>query len=153
MDARNTLPQQRYIYELELSYAFEQTEKEAVKVLPRPPMYELLYDSPFEAQMWMVFVQCVAACCSVLQRVVACCRGPAACTHVRGPLLLGLRSPDVDGIRTATRCNTLQHTATHCNTLHRTEKGGQGPAARTPYELLSTCLSKPTCGWYFGCVL
>jgi len=56
MDARNTLPQQRYIYELELSYAFEQTEKEAVKVLPRPPMYELLYDSPFEAQMWMVFV-------------------------------------------------------------------------------------------------
>jgi len=55
MDARNTLPQQRYIYELELSYAFEQTEKEAVKVLPRPPMYELLYDSPFEAQMWMVY--------------------------------------------------------------------------------------------------
>ena len=55
MDARNTLPQQRYIYELELSYAFEQTEKEAVKVLPRPPMYELLYDSPFEAQLWMVF--------------------------------------------------------------------------------------------------
>lgn len=55
MDARNTLPQDRYIYELELSYSFEQTEKEAVKVLPRPPMYELLYDSPYEAQLWMVY--------------------------------------------------------------------------------------------------
>ena len=55
MDARNTLPQNRYIYELELHYSFEQTEKEAVKVLPRPPMCELLYDSPFEAQMWMVY--------------------------------------------------------------------------------------------------
>lgn len=22
---------------------------------PRPPMYELLYDSPFEAQLWMVY--------------------------------------------------------------------------------------------------
>ncbi len=33
MDARDTLPQQRYIYELELSYSFEQTEKEALKVL------------------------------------------------------------------------------------------------------------------------
>jgi tripeptidyl-peptidase-2 len=55
MDARNTLPQNRYIYELELHYSFEQTEKEAIKVLPRPPMYELLYDSPFEAQLWMVY--------------------------------------------------------------------------------------------------
>jgi hypothetical protein len=33
MDARDTLPHQRYIYELELSYSFEQTEKEALKVL------------------------------------------------------------------------------------------------------------------------
>jgi hypothetical protein len=32
MDARDTLPHQRYIYELELSYSFEQTEKEALKV-------------------------------------------------------------------------------------------------------------------------
>jgi tripeptidyl-peptidase-2 len=55
MDARNMLPQQRFIYELELSYEFEQTEKEVVKVLPRAPMYQLLYDSPFEAQLWMVY--------------------------------------------------------------------------------------------------
>ena len=26
-----------------------------MKVLPRPPMCALLYDSPFEAQMWMVY--------------------------------------------------------------------------------------------------
>eukprot|EP00961_Rhodomonas_salina_P037405 502493-Rhodomonas_salina.1 len=39
MDPRDTLPGGRYIYELELSYAFEQSEKELVKVrrAPDPP--------------------------------------------------------------------------------------------------------------------
>ncbi len=54
--ARYLLPQERQIYELELHYNFEQGEKESVKC--QPAVYglsDLLYDSPFESQMWMVF--------------------------------------------------------------------------------------------------
>jgi tripeptidyl-peptidase II len=54
--ARHLLPRGRQVYELELHYAFEQGEKEAVKCQPGVPgLSELLYDSPLEAQMWMVF--------------------------------------------------------------------------------------------------
>ena len=52
---RDLLPRGRLIYELQLTYAVEQTEKETVKVSPKTPLAELLYDSPFEAQLWMLF--------------------------------------------------------------------------------------------------
>ena len=53
---RYLLPQGRQVYELELQYAFEQGEKESVKCQPSVPgLSDLLYDSPFESQMWMVF--------------------------------------------------------------------------------------------------
>jgi tripeptidyl-peptidase II len=54
--ARYLLPQERQIYELELQYNFEQGEKESVKCQPVVHgLSDLLYDSPFESQMWMVF--------------------------------------------------------------------------------------------------
>ncbi|EKX54447.1 tripeptidyl peptidase II [Guillardia theta CCMP2712] len=52
---RDLLPNNRQIYEMELSYSFEQTEKEAVKVTPRASMFEVLYDSPLDSQLWMIF--------------------------------------------------------------------------------------------------
>ena len=65
---------------------------------------------------------CVAVCCSVLQCVAACCGVLQCfgCDARRLCLALHAVSCVVQCVAayTATPCNTLQHPATHCNTLH-----------------------------------
>jgi len=82
-------------------------------------------------------MQCVAACCSVLQRVAACCsvlQCVAVCCSVlqcvsRSRVLDQDKYACVENTSTcplqltatdSTHCNTLKHTATHCNTLQHT---------------------------------
>jgi len=67
---------------------------------------------------WCSALQCVAVCCSVLQCVAVCCSVPIgiSCktnTNCRNNRLKRRH----DSKRTATHCNTLQHTMTHWNTL------------------------------------
>ena len=64
-------------------------------------MISLMLSPPPAIQMW-----CSVVCCSVLQRVAACCS-----------VLLLPATPTLTG---ATRCNALPHPATYCNTLHYT---------------------------------
>jgi len=64
-------------------------------------MISSMLSPPLAIQMW-----CSVVCCSVLQRVAACCS-----------VLLLPATPTLTG---ATRCNALPHPATYCNTLHYT---------------------------------
>ncbi len=58
---RDLLPLERQINELELTYSFEQTEKDAIKCIPRiVGLADLLYDSPYESQVgWVILCVCV----------------------------------------------------------------------------------------------
>ena len=90
-------------------------------------------------------LQCVGACCSVLQRAVVCC-SVLQCvwhtaTHIRSVMPQTLRNQctvcySVLRCDTATHCNTLQHTATHCNTRQHTA---------THCNTLHVCWDAPQC--------
>jgi len=57
-------------------------------------------------------LQCVAVCCSVLQRVAACCSA-ALCCSMSG------RNPCTDALQcVAVRCSALQCVAVRCSAQH-----------------------------------
>ena len=73
-------------------------------------------------RMYGTATYCVAACCSMLQRAIVCCRVfDSKYAHVWHCNILQ-RIAKLNNLRqhTATDCNTLQHIATHCNTLQHT---------------------------------
>jgi len=73
--------------------------------------------------VWCSVLQCVAVCCSVVQRgaawysVVQCVAVAVCCSCSVLQCVFTLDPNRHHVFATATHCNTLQHTATHCNTL------------------------------------
>ena len=71
-------------------------------------------------------LQCVAVCCSVLQCVAVCCR------------VMSFMGMHVCNVHIVAYCNALQRTATHCNTPQHT--GAQINERETSHVCVCVCV-------------